>query len=133
MPVSNHSLQLSDMRKLLTQLLNRVDGVYGILITDRDGVPLLKATNDKVPELATRAGFLSTFGMASDQGGKLGLGKNKFIVCLYSNYQVVHLNKLPLVVTFIASSNCNTGHILTLEEQLEPLVCDLKYAVNGDA
>jgi hypothetical protein len=35
-----------------------------------------------------RPSFLSTFGMATDQGSKLGLGKNKALICMYSTYQV---------------------------------------------
>jgi hypothetical protein len=48
----------------------------------------VSVATDKAPELAMRPGFLSTFGMARDQGGKLGLGKNKAIICMYSTYQV---------------------------------------------
>lgn len=65
-----------------------MEGLHSILITDRDGVPVISVANEKAPELATRASFLSTFGMATDQGSKLGLGKNKTIMCMYSNYQV---------------------------------------------
>ena len=68
-----------------------MEGLHSILITDRDGVPVISVANDKVPELATRAGFLATFGMATDQGSKLGLGKNKTIICMYSSYQVIYL------------------------------------------
>jgi len=70
-----------------------VEGLHSILVTDRDGVPVISVANEKAPELATRASFLSTFGMATDQGSKLGLGKNKIIICMYSNYQVKY-NKL---------------------------------------
>nr|CAD7401006.1 unnamed protein product [Timema cristinae] len=121
---------------------NLVDGLLCILITDRDGVPVLKdlelyyqgsfsvsATTDKAPELAMRPNFLSTFAMATDQGGKLGLGKNKLVICSYSTYQVVQLNKLPLVVSFLGSITCNTGHILSLESHIEPLLGDLKTVV----
>lgn len=48
----------------------------------------VSVATDKAPELAMRPSFLSTFGMATDQGGKLGLGKNKAIICMYSTYQV---------------------------------------------
>lgn len=65
-----------------------MEGLHSILITDRDGVPVISVADEKAPELATRASFLSTFGMATDQGSKLGLGKNKTIICMYSNYQV---------------------------------------------
>lgn len=39
------------------------------------------------------------------------------------------MNKLPLVVSFIASDKCNTGHILSLEAKIEPILCNLKSAV----
>lgn len=67
-----------------------MEDLHSILITDRDGVPVIFVANEKAPELAMRASFLSTFGMATDQGSKLGLGKNKTIICMYSNYQVSH-------------------------------------------
>lgn len=44
--------------------------------------------NDNAPEYALRPGFLSTFALATDQGSKLGLSKNKSIICYYNTYQV---------------------------------------------
>ena len=38
--------------------------------------------------MALRPSFLSTFAMAADQAGKLGVAKNKKIISMYSNYQV---------------------------------------------
>ncbi|XP_066587895.1 ragulator complex protein LAMTOR3-A [Prorops nasuta] len=119
----------AELKKFLHGLLNNVEGLHSILITDRDGVPVVSVANDKAPEFAMRASFLSTFGMATDQGSKLGLGKNKTIICVYSSYQVVQMNKLPLVVSFIASHSCNTGHILSLEDKIDSILCNLKKAV----
>ncbi|XP_077290692.1 late endosomal/lysosomal adaptor, MAPK and MTOR activator 3 [Arctopsyche grandis] len=118
-----------ELRKYLTQLLEKVNGLYCIVITDRDGVPLVRVATERAPQLALRSTFISTFGMATDQGSKLGLGKNKSVICMYSNYQVIQINKLPLIITFIGSDNCNTGHILSLETLIEPLLKDLKMAV----
>ncbi|XP_034950879.1 ragulator complex protein LAMTOR3-A [Chelonus insularis] len=118
-----------EMKKFLYQLLNSVEGLHSILITDRDGVPVISVSSDKAPELATKASFLSTFGMATDQGSKLGLGKNKTIICMYSSFQVIQMNKLPLVVSFIASRTSNTGHILLLEDKIDPILTSLKSAV----
>lgn len=39
------------------------------------------------------------------------------------------MNKLPLVVSFIASHECNTGHILSLENKINPILNNLKSAV----
>ncbi|XP_074113222.1 late endosomal/lysosomal adaptor, MAPK and MTOR activator 3 [Cotesia typhae] len=118
-----------ELKKFLYQLLTSVEGLHSILITDRDGVPVVSVSTDTAPELAMRTSFLSTFGMATDQGSKLGLGKNKTIMCMYSSYQVIQMNKLPLVVSFIASQSCNTGHILALENRIDPILCNLKCAV----
>lgn len=124
--------------------------MQSVLVTDRDGIPLIRVANEQAPELAMKPSFLSTFTMATDQSSKLGLGKNQTIICMYSNYQVisiiwlyvhkilifffhlfkvVQMNKLPLIVTFIGSENCNTGHILALESQIDNYLDDVKQAV----
>lgn len=43
--------------------------------------------------------------------------------------QVIQLNKLPLIVTFIGTSNCNTGHILALESQIDSYLDEIKQTV----
>lgn len=118
-----------EIKRILEQLLVTVPGLYCILISDRDGVPIMVVQNDKAPELAMKPAFLSTFGLAIDRGSKLGLGKTKTLICSYSQYQVIQMNKLPLIVTFIASDSCNTGYILCLEEQLEPVLSNLTLVV----
>lgn len=80
---------LQELKKFLHGLLQTVEGLHSIFITDRDGVPVLSVASEKIFELSMRTTFLSTFGMASDQGSKLGLGKNKTIICVYSSYQVL--------------------------------------------
>uniref|UniRef100_A0A803W782 Late endosomal/lysosomal adaptor, MAPK and MTOR activator 3 n=1 Tax=Ficedula albicollis TaxID=59894 RepID=A0A803W782_FICAL len=106
-----------------------VEGLHAIVVSDRDGVPVIKVANDNAPEHALRPGFLSTFALATDQGSKLGLSKNKSIICYYNTYQVVQFNRLPLVVSFIASSNANTGLIVSLEKELTPLFEELRQVV----
>jgi Mitogen-activated protein kinase kinase 1 interacting len=55
---------------------------------------------EHAPEMALRPSYLSTFGMASDQAGKLGVGKNNKIISMYSNYQVQHFLKREVVLFF---------------------------------
>lgn len=118
-----------ELKKFLLGLLSEIEGLHSILVTDRDGVPVLSVADEEAPELALKPNFLSTFAMATDQGSKLGLGKNKTVICMYSNYQVIQMNKLPLVVSFIATHNCNTGHVLSLENKIDPILSSLKNAV----
>lgn len=66
----------------------RVSGLHCIIVSDRDGIQLIRVTAEKAPELGLKPVFLSTFTMATDQSSKMGLGQNKTILCMYSNYQV---------------------------------------------
>ncbi|CAK8686385.1 ragulator complex protein LAMTOR3-like [Clavelina lepadiformis] len=118
-----------DLKKYLYRQLSSIKGLVAIVVSDRDGVPVLKVTNDKAPEFALRSGFLSTFPLASDLSGKLGLGKNDYFICCYNNYTVVHFNKQPLTISFIASSSANTGLILNLGAELKPSLEVLKQIV----
>uniref|UniRef100_A0A8B9QQW6 Late endosomal/lysosomal adaptor, MAPK and MTOR activator 3 n=1 Tax=Anas platyrhynchos TaxID=8839 RepID=A0A8B9QQW6_ANAPL len=115
-----------DLKRFLYKKLPRyVEGVlHAIVVSDRDGLPMIMLQNT-----ALRPGFLSTFALATDQGSKLGLSKNKSIICYYNTYQVVQFNRLPLVVSFIASSNANTGLIVSLEKELTPLFEELRQVV----
>ncbi|KAM9295850.1 ragulator complex protein LAMTOR3 isoform 2-T2 [Morus bassanus] len=82
-----------DLKRFLYKKLPSVEGLHAIVVSDRDGVPVIKVANDNAPEHALRPGFLSTFALATDQGSKLGLSKNKSIICYYNTYQPVRVRK----------------------------------------
>ncbi|XP_067592983.1 ragulator complex protein LAMTOR3 isoform X1 [Pseudorca crassidens] len=120
-----------DLKRFLYKKLPSVEGLHAIVVSDRDGVPVIKVANDNAPEHALRPGFLSTFALATDQGSKLGLSKNKSIICYYSTYQVVQFNRLPLVVSFIASSNANTATRISdcFTSGLETVLPNINYSL----
>ncbi|EDW12903.1 ragulator complex protein LAMTOR3 homolog [Drosophila mojavensis] len=120
-----------DIKKYFNDLLQKVSGLYVIQIADRDGVPLLRVSNsqEKNVDFALMPSFIPTFTTACDQASKLGLGRNKTIISMYSNYQVVQMNKLPLILTFVGAEDCNTGHILALEHQVDDYLEEIKLAV----
>ncbi|CAJ1074198.1 unnamed protein product [Xyrichtys novacula] len=123
------AVMADDLKKYLYKQLQSVEGLHAIVVTDRDGVPVIKVANENAPVHALRPGFLSTFALATDQGSKLGLSKNKSIICYYNTYQIVQFNRLPLVISFIASSSANTGLIMSLEKELAPLIEELRQVV----
>ncbi|XP_050394218.1 ragulator complex protein LAMTOR3 [Patella vulgata] len=120
---------MEDLKRYMMKVMANVDGLYAIVVTDRDGVVMLKVANESVPDQATRPPFLSVFGAMSDQASKLGLGTNKSILSLYENFQVVQINKSPLLVTMIATSEANTGDILKLEKEFEEIFIDLTKVI----
>ncbi|XP_056674670.1 ragulator complex protein LAMTOR3-like [Monodelphis domestica] len=105
---------MDDLKRFPYKKLPSVEGLHAIVVSDRDGVPVIQVANDNAPENALRPAFLSTFALATDQGSKLGLSKNKSTICYCNAYQVVLFNRLPLVANFIASSSANTGLIVSL-------------------
>ncbi|XP_052071045.1 ragulator complex protein LAMTOR3-like isoform X1 [Mytilus californianus] len=119
-----------EVKTYLMKLINSVDGLLAIAVTDRDGVPLLKGSTDQVPELALRPNFLSTFGTAIEQANKIGFQQSKSFICLYQNYQVVQINKTPVVLTFIADSNTNTGLLLNLEADMKDIINEVSKVVS---
>ncbi|KAL1518368.1 hypothetical protein ABEB36_002002 [Hypothenemus hampei] len=121
---------VDEIKKTLQDIVTNIDGLYCITFTDRDGVPLLKVNTEKAPEHVLKPSFISTFCIAIDQGSKLGLGKTNNLICTYNQYQVVQMNKLPLIVTFVANQKCNIGQILALESQLDPIVSSLTLIVS---
>jgi len=116
----------------LRSMMGHVDGLRAIVITDRDGVPVLKVSDNSLPSLATRPPFLSTLAMGAEQQGKLALGSAKSLICLYESYQVVVLNKSPMLVSLIASENANTGQLLDMDRLMGSLLDALLPALLPD-
>ncbi|ELU08350.1 hypothetical protein CAPTEDRAFT_163273 [Capitella teleta] len=121
---------VEEVKKFFHQLLKTVDGLQAIVITDREGVPVLKISDETASELALRPKFLSASGMAMEQAGKLGLGSNNYSISFFKNYQVVCFNKLPVIVTMIATAAANTGMILGLESDIENTLHEITSAVD---
>ena len=89
------------------------------------------ARSGSIPSATVKPPFLGIFSIASEQvifcfqcyyinakcyfyinqASKLGLRKNKGIISYYSGHQVVQFNYFPLVLTFIAHTDANTGEM----------------------
>jgi len=76
-----------------------------------------------------RPTYLATTALTTDQGAKLGAGKCRSIVCEYENYRVVHFHKHPFMVTLIADDKANTGMMLALENQFDPILSELHRVI----
>ena len=119
-----------DLQRYLKRLLPTVEGLEGIIVSDRDGVHLVEANDDSVSSGALKPPFLGTFSIASEQASKLGVGRNRSIISYYTSHQVVQFCHYPLVVTFIAKTTANTGLIYSVEEDMRDAIDDLQAAVS---
>lgn len=132
MMVSSNPTMTEALESHVRSIMGQIDSLHAIIITDRDGVPVLKVTDNSLPSLATRPPFLSTLAMGAEQQGKLALGAARSLICLYDSYQVVVLSKPPVLVSLIASENANTGQLLEMERLLDPLLAHLTPALLQD-
>ena len=110
----------------------RVVGLKAIIISDRDGVPVLKLSkeNNKFPELGSKQQFLATFSISNEQSSKMLLGRNKSIITMFKSSTIIQLNKYPLIITFIGTENCNTGHILAFENEVDRYLEEYKIILD---
>ncbi|KAI9258397.1 Ragulator complex protein LAMTOR3 [Helicostylum pulchrum] len=107
-------------------------GLLVAMVTDRDGVIILKSVSEGAKENMTEPTIPTTFAITNNQASasKLGLQHNKSIISVYDKYQVIQLDQSPLIITLIAESTANTGLFMNLGDNLleltEPLVEAMK-------
>ena len=81
---------MEELKKHLQSYLTPESGLVGVVLSDREGVPLVRVTGEACPDAVTRTSFLSSFaGTSQEVGGKLGLGTNNTLVAVYGQYQVL--------------------------------------------
>ncbi|KAG2219312.1 hypothetical protein INT45_003134 [Circinella minor] len=120
------------LEETFDQLCRQVfpDGLKAGLVTDKDGVVILKSTSKDAPLNVTDSTIPSTFAIANNQACKLGLKQNRFIVSMFDLYQVVQLDNNPLIVTLVGDATANTGLLINLGHQIvdisKPLVTALQ-------
>ena len=104
--VKSLSRSMEELKKHLQSYLTPESGLVGVVLSDREGVPLVRVTGEACPDAVTRTSFLSSFAGTSqvsldngqkhfklwlcyqEVGGKLGLGTNNTLVAVYGQYQV---------------------------------------------
>ena len=87
--VNYFSRSMEELKKHLQSYLTPESGLVGVVLSDREGVPLLRATGEACPDAVTKTSFLSSFaGTSQEVGGKLGIGTNNTLVAVYGQYQV---------------------------------------------
>merc|ERR1712059_184563 len=122
---------MEEVRKHVAGYLDNVPGLLAILVSDRDGVPVVKASLPECPESATRPTFLANgfSGSLAEQASKIGAGPCTGMVAVYQTHQLVHCLCQDLVVTMVAKADSNTGHMNSLVETMRPFLTDLSNAV----
>ncbi|KAI7908217.1 Ragulator complex protein LAMTOR3 [Cokeromyces recurvatus] len=107
-------------------------GLLVAMVTDRDGVIILKCVSEKAKENMTGPIIPSTFAIANNQASKLGLQHNKSIISVFDEYQIIQLDQSPFTITLIAESDANTGLFINLGDDLLNITKPLVEAINNE-
>eukprot|EP00003_Mantamonas_plastica_P000111 TRINITY_DN1011_c0_g1_i2.p2 TRINITY_DN1011_c0_g1~~TRINITY_DN1011_c0_g1_i2.p2 ORF type:complete len:130 (-),score=47.32 TRINITY_DN1011_c0_g1_i2:26-415(-) len=105
------------VEEFLKQLLERVEDLQAVIVTDRDGVVVVQAKKTDFEE-KNETQFATAFAMASEQASKLRMGDNKSITSCYDSRMVVHVNLDPLIVTLVTEAYGNAGLLVELGEEI---------------
>ncbi|KAI9342002.1 Ragulator complex protein LAMTOR3 [Obelidium mucronatum] len=112
-------------------LVKTTSDLKAILITDRDGVILLKVEEPNLPAKVTKAALSATFSLSCDQASKLGMGKALMVMSSFDEYQIVQYTYAPLILHLIAPTHANTGLLIEIGSQLKKEVMIIAKAVSN--
>lgn len=135
-------------------ILFRVDGLYGIIISDHNGAVYSRVMRQDSPDYlplypceinipdpdnssstirvpATDPGSV-LFAATVERGAKLGCGSVKTVTSVYSKYQVIYSRCYPLIITFVTESDVNRALIYTIIPELEQKLTHLKSKIQEE-
>jgi len=111
------------------KLTTRIPGLQSVLVSDRDGVSLVKVVHASFNEQSAENSLAAAFVVATDQASKLRMGKNKTLLSFFKDHLIVHLNNLPIVITLIADQDANAGMLLALAPELTQALSGLSSSI----
>lgn len=120
---------MDELKQLLNDYIVSVPGILGIILSDKEGIPIIRCKVDDCPESALKAQFISAHCTAAEQANKLGMGSNETIMAVYKNYQVLHMNHAGIVISVIATADAILNEVKSAAEKMKPLVQDISVAV----
>ena len=124
---------VEELRRVLVQRLTEMPDIVALVISDKDGVPILQASTDNSPavDLCLRYQFLSTNAIISDSSKKVKLQGMKKSLISYNDKQILSFCRDQLTLSIIGQATANTGQMENIAKQLFPVMKDVSRAVLG--
>jgi len=98
------------MQSYFDQLVAQTAGLRAALVTDREGVSVVRAAEASWENLGMEGSFAATFALAAEQTHRLRLGANSSITCFFDNCCLLHTSVgATLIVTLVGEEECNVG------------------------
>ncbi|CEM27571.1 unnamed protein product [Vitrella brassicaformis CCMP3155] len=101
------------LQEFLEMICQNVAGLQTAVITDRDGVLMMKAPPEAVHDPGVIQMLTTVFSISADQIGKLSsLGPTNYLITYLEDTVCIQVNYLPLVMTFFGTPALNIGYFL---------------------
>ncbi|TKR57437.1 hypothetical protein L596_030704 [Steinernema carpocapsae] len=111
------AVEITLISSSLHKILMSYPEIQSVFITDMKGVQLCAAGEDH----RNKAQMYNAYKLSVDQSDKMGLGRQRSAVYGYQSTQIVALNMGHMIVFIVALSNANTGMLLEMRNQLQPV------------
>jgi len=121
---------IDELRKMVEERLTEVSGLHGLVITDKDGVPVLQVSAEGAPastESCMRYQFTSSKSAAEEK--YLNLNNLKRTLVHYQDLQILTVVHDQLLLSLIADAEASTGILENFAKRMEGLVSDIAKAV----
>ncbi|KAK0409642.1 hypothetical protein QR680_004671 [Steinernema hermaphroditum] len=109
----------------LQTILNSSSDIASIFITDMKGIQVAAVGEDH----RNKTQMYNAFKVSVDQSDKIGIGRQKCAVYGYSSSQIVMISMEHLIVFIVARANANTGMLMEMRTQLQPVAEALLNAI----
>ncbi len=103
------------LQGFLDGIRDRVPTVTAVLVSDSDGVVLLKSVAQAYQENSVDATLAAVYAASTAQASKLQFGKNRAVVSWQKDRVLMHVNAFPFFVSVICSKDTgDVGALLSL-------------------
>eukprot|EP00397_Hematodinium_sp_SG-2012_P069262 GEMP01117682.1.p1 GENE.GEMP01117682.1~~GEMP01117682.1.p1 ORF type:complete len:132 (+),score=22.00 GEMP01117682.1:1-396(+) len=104
----------------LNLVCEKTDGLKTIVVTDRDGVEILRAPHSIIENSHNEQIMTTIFSLTTEQTSKIRcLGVPTYILTCYNDCSYIQVNHLPLVITLTLDKDTNIGSIIDLLPQIK--------------
>eukprot|EP00928_Gymnodinium_smaydae_P088804 TRINITY_DN72851_c0_g1_i1.p1 TRINITY_DN72851_c0_g1~~TRINITY_DN72851_c0_g1_i1.p1 ORF type:complete len:136 (-),score=27.39 TRINITY_DN72851_c0_g1_i1:207-614(-) len=121
---------MTTVQTALEQLVEQNDGLRSIVITDRDGAVVLRASDERQDQGPSDQIFTTIFAASDDQTEKIPqLGAANFILTTYNNCICLQANDHPCIIKLLGEADCNAGALIDLLPHIKAMLGSTREVV----
>jgi mitogen-activated protein kinase kinase 1 interacting protein 1 len=86
----------------------------------------MRSVTPAMDDVALHPAFTSTMSSSVHNTDAIGLGAQEYIITTFDNFHLLQWNWLPVIVTYVASTNANLGLMINSASDLQQRLLKLQ-------